>query len=209
MPKTRESAIAKQPAWAAPINCSGFVPAPSSKREPNYYGPLNSPFPKSSVPLPSLIVPSHRACAMRVGIPSISGPRRECRSGPLSVCHSSVAILRSHIEVRRFPVEPRRCRRLFRGHVRLVVADVDGICSHQVKWRPKADELDTSGTAPAPSTTGLRRPSSATSVSMLRTAANREMSFTRARRRADSAVFELASLWNARLRALSCSSAPS
>ena len=48
------------------------------------YAPLNRPFPKSTVPLPSLSVPSHRACALRVGmkIPFDRAPKshpRTCR----------------------------------------------------------------------------------------------------------------------------------
>src|SRR6185437_9465781 len=61
-----DRAIAKQPAWAAPNSSSGLVPAPSSNREANEYGPLNRPCPKSISPLPSLSVPSQRACAVRV-----------------------------------------------------------------------------------------------------------------------------------------------
>ena len=66
--KLPESAIAKHPACAAPSNSSGFVPTPVSNREANEYAPLNAPFPKSTVPLPSLRVPSQRACAFRVGM---------------------------------------------------------------------------------------------------------------------------------------------
>src|SRR6185437_14727741 len=61
-------AIAKQLAWAAPSSSSGFVPLPSSKRELNEYALLNAPFPKSTCPLPSLMLPSHRACALRVAM---------------------------------------------------------------------------------------------------------------------------------------------
>ena len=38
-PSTTDSAIEKQPAWAAPISSSGLVPSPSCMRERNEYGP--------------------------------------------------------------------------------------------------------------------------------------------------------------------------
>src|SRR6185503_6486191 len=68
LPNISDSAIAKQAAWAAPSSSSGLVPAPSSKREANEYAALNAPFPKSTCPLPSLRLPSQRACALRVGM---------------------------------------------------------------------------------------------------------------------------------------------
>ena len=39
LPSSADSAIEKQPAWAAAISSSGFVPSPSSKRDWNEYGP--------------------------------------------------------------------------------------------------------------------------------------------------------------------------
>src|SRR3954468_8122673 len=63
-----ESAIEKQPAWAAAMSSSGLVPAPSSKRELNEYCPSNAPPPKRIVPLPLGRSPSHRASALRTGI---------------------------------------------------------------------------------------------------------------------------------------------
>ena len=39
LPSAEESAMEKQPAWAAPISSSGLVPVPCSKREENEYCP--------------------------------------------------------------------------------------------------------------------------------------------------------------------------
>ena len=67
-PRTTESAIEKQPACAAPISSSGFVPGPSSMRDLNEYLPSNAPDPSAIVPLPSPSDPFHSACALRVGM---------------------------------------------------------------------------------------------------------------------------------------------
>ncbi len=57
-----QRAMAKQLAWAAPSSSSGLVPALFSNREPNDYGPLNIPWPKSFAPWPrSGCPPSVRA----------------------------------------------------------------------------------------------------------------------------------------------------
>jgi hypothetical protein len=40
----------KHPAWAAPINSSGFVPSPSWKREANEYEPDRAPVSVETVP---------------------------------------------------------------------------------------------------------------------------------------------------------------
>jgi hypothetical protein len=53
LPRAALKAIEKQPAWAAAISSSGFVPLPSSKREANEYGPVKAPLPSAMVPLPS------------------------------------------------------------------------------------------------------------------------------------------------------------
>src|SRR5262249_19057904 len=58
----------KQPASAAPISSSGFVPFPSSNRDENEYGPSNAPLPSFIVPLPCFSVPSHTADPVRVAI---------------------------------------------------------------------------------------------------------------------------------------------
>src|SRR5436190_13584120 len=61
-----DSAIVKQPACAAAINSSGFVPLPSPNRAANEYGvSLSVPLCTDSVPLPSLTVPCQRAFALR------------------------------------------------------------------------------------------------------------------------------------------------
>ena len=50
--RTPEIAIEKQPAWAAPISSSGFVPALSSIRDWNEYGSSKAPDPNSIRPVP-------------------------------------------------------------------------------------------------------------------------------------------------------------
>src|SRR6266704_5474545 len=61
-----DSAIVKQPACAAAINSSGFVPLPSPNRAANENGvSLSVPLWTDSVPLPSLTVPCQRALALR------------------------------------------------------------------------------------------------------------------------------------------------
>src|SRR5438034_10202506 len=55
-PKISDSAIVKQPAWAAPMSSSGFVPGLPSKRLPKPYGySFNAPLRVEMAPLPSLI----------------------------------------------------------------------------------------------------------------------------------------------------------
>src|SRR5271157_5919126 len=61
-PRMRDSAIVKQPAWAAPISSSGFVPGLPSKRLAKPYGYLSSaPLFVEMAPLPSLMPPSQTA----------------------------------------------------------------------------------------------------------------------------------------------------
>src|ERR1700757_33089 len=61
-PKISDSAIVKQPAWAAPISSSGFVPGFPSKRLAKPYGYLSSaPLFVEIAPLPSLMPPSQTA----------------------------------------------------------------------------------------------------------------------------------------------------
>src|SRR5262245_47009413 len=65
-PSCLESAIVKQPAWAAAINSSGLVSTPSPKRERNEYGVLFSTLLcVAIVPFPSLSVPCQTAVAVR------------------------------------------------------------------------------------------------------------------------------------------------
>src|SRR5438477_2949378 len=66
--RLNESAMEKQPASAAPMSSSGFVPFPSSKRDENEYGPSNAPLPSFMVPLPCFKVPSQTADPVRVAI---------------------------------------------------------------------------------------------------------------------------------------------
>src|SRR5450755_656383 len=62
----KESAIVKQPAWAAPSSSSGFVPLPSPKRALKPYGAsFSAPDWVEMLPLPSLTVPCQRADALR------------------------------------------------------------------------------------------------------------------------------------------------
>jgi hypothetical protein len=65
-------AIEKHPAWAAPINSSGFVPVPSSNRDAKEYCPSKAPLPNLTLPLPSLSVPSQTALAVRFAMRVIS-----------------------------------------------------------------------------------------------------------------------------------------
>jgi len=61
-----ESAMVKQPAWAAAINSSGFVPWPFSKRVVKEYGVLlRTPLAVEMTPLPSFRVPFQTAVAIR------------------------------------------------------------------------------------------------------------------------------------------------
>src|SRR6478752_4887538 len=65
-PSVADSAIAKQPAWAAAISSSGFVPAPDSKREPKEYSVfLSAPPGAVREPLPALSEPFQTAEAVR------------------------------------------------------------------------------------------------------------------------------------------------
>ena len=68
LPSAAAKAIEKQPAWAAAMSSSGFVPVPSSKRDGKEYAPWKAPLPRAIVPLPSWSVPSHCAFAVRVAI---------------------------------------------------------------------------------------------------------------------------------------------
>src|SRR5215213_4667991 len=61
-----DKAIAKQPAWAAAISSSGFVPVPSSKRVLNEYRVSErAPLAVETDPLPSLRPPCQTAEALR------------------------------------------------------------------------------------------------------------------------------------------------
>src|SRR5271155_2236881 len=84
-PRMSDSAIVKQPAWAAPINSSGFVPGLPSKRLVKPYGYLSSaPLFVEMAPLPPLIPPSQTAVPnVIIFHPSLGfGQRR--RERPLS-----------------------------------------------------------------------------------------------------------------------------
>src|SRR5205823_4361987 len=66
LPSCPESAIEKQPACAAAINSSGFVPLPSSNRVLNEYCVLlSTPLSVEIVPLPSFKPPCQTAEALR------------------------------------------------------------------------------------------------------------------------------------------------
>jgi len=66
LPSWPDSAIEKQPAWAAAISSSGLVPLPFSKRVLNEYCvPESTPLSVETVPLPSLRPPSQWADALR------------------------------------------------------------------------------------------------------------------------------------------------
>src|SRR4029453_18462166 len=74
-PSAAASAIEKHPACAAPINSSGLVPAPLSKRDTNEYDPSNAPLPRRMLPPPSFNEPFHSALAPRT---AIDASRNEC-----------------------------------------------------------------------------------------------------------------------------------
>src|SRR6266446_3718937 len=77
-----DSAMVKQPACAAAINSSGFVPLPSPKRAANEKGvSFNVPLCTDSVPLPSLTVPCHRAFALRCIVCLRNGMEIRLRDG--------------------------------------------------------------------------------------------------------------------------------
>ena len=62
LPSCAESAIEKQPACAAAISSSGFVPFPSSNRVLNEYCVFDkTPLSVDTVPLPSFNPPRHTA----------------------------------------------------------------------------------------------------------------------------------------------------
>ena len=65
-PRNAERAIVKQPAWAAAISSSGFVPTPFSKRVENEYCVcFSTPLWVETVPLPCLRSPFQTALAVR------------------------------------------------------------------------------------------------------------------------------------------------
>src|SRR6202035_798400 len=71
VPSWAESAIAKQAAWAAPINSSGLVPLAFSKRVRKEYGESEStPLGVEIDPLPSFNPPFQTAVALRSMISS-------------------------------------------------------------------------------------------------------------------------------------------
>src|SRR5258705_10376426 len=63
-----ESAMLKQPAWAAASSSSGFDPFLPSKRVPKLNEPLNCPLCALKLPLPSLSLPSQTATALLVAM---------------------------------------------------------------------------------------------------------------------------------------------
>src|SRR6185369_11288698 len=66
LPSSAENAMAKHPACAAPINSSGFVPMPDSKRVLNEYCvSLRTPLSVEMLPLPDLRSPRQTADALR------------------------------------------------------------------------------------------------------------------------------------------------
>src|ERR1051325_6848746 len=66
LPSSAENAIAKQPACAAAISSSGFVPMPFSKRVLNEYcASFNTPLSVEMLPLPDFKSPRQIADALR------------------------------------------------------------------------------------------------------------------------------------------------
>src|SRR5580658_920940 len=71
VPSCAESAIVKQPACAAAISSSGFVPLPLSKRVPKEYGVSErTPLCVEIEPLPSFNAPDQTAEAVRCMVSS-------------------------------------------------------------------------------------------------------------------------------------------
>src|SRR5438477_3656361 len=80
VPRKFDSAIVKQPAWAAAISSSGFVATTSPNRDANEYGvSLSTPLCDEIVPLPSLSVPVHTAEAVRFMVVLLLGVGRRLR----------------------------------------------------------------------------------------------------------------------------------
>src|SRR6266705_2336093 len=79
LPSSDENAIEKQPACAAAINSSGFVPTPFSKRVLNeYWVCLSVPLSVEMLPLPVFRSPDQTADALRfIDIDSFLS-KREC-----------------------------------------------------------------------------------------------------------------------------------
>src|SRR5476651_2128431 len=76
LPSSAENAIEKQPACAAAINSSGFVPTPFSKRVPKEYCDcLSTPLSVEIAPFPSFKLPRQIADALRF-INSFQWPER-------------------------------------------------------------------------------------------------------------------------------------
>src|SRR5438093_291840 len=66
LPNSAANAIERQPAWAAAMSSSGFVPAPLSKRvEKEYCVSLSTPLSVEIVPWPSFRPPRQVADAVR------------------------------------------------------------------------------------------------------------------------------------------------
>src|SRR5215469_6734277 len=97
------SAIVKQPACAAAINSSGFVPTPFSKRVLKLYcASLRTPLCVLMVPLPSFNPPRHTADALRSIMSLLC--EVQMRGSRLQVpgCKFYVLVQRFTIENRRF-----------------------------------------------------------------------------------------------------------
>src|SRR6185312_14267110 len=76
-PSTSESAIVKQPAWAAASNSSGLVPLPCSKRLLNEYGVEDStPLAVETWPPPDVRSPAQWADPVRFIFPPLDGQHR-------------------------------------------------------------------------------------------------------------------------------------
>src|SRR5947209_1832201 len=78
LPSSAENAIEKQPAWAAAMSSSGFVPAPFSKRVlKEYCVSLSTPLSVEMAPLPSFNPPRQTADALRFMFAFCVGSERE------------------------------------------------------------------------------------------------------------------------------------
>src|ERR1043165_4387020 len=83
LPSSAENAIEKQPAWAAAMSSSGFVPTPFSKRVlKDYCVSLSVPLSVEMVPLPSFKPPCQTADALRFIVGYRGWIEREFAQGP-------------------------------------------------------------------------------------------------------------------------------
>src|SRR5204863_1702923 len=91
LPSSAENAIEKQPACAAAMSSSGFVPMPSSKRALNEYCvSLSTPLSVEMLPLPPFKSPRQTADALRFNIIAFRLEGARIRSASLKLAAASL-----------------------------------------------------------------------------------------------------------------------